>query len=112
MNSINQSKENDLYRLITALGIRHVGTKASKILARKYKNMDDLMEARLEDLSEIKDIGPIVANSIQEFFNQEQTKDLIVKLKNAGVNMVAKEEENIEPVFNDKEKEVMILNGL
>ena len=102
MNSINESKENDLYRLITALGIRHVGTKASKILARKYKNMDDLRKAQLEELSEIKDIGPIVANSIQEFFNQEQTKDLITKLKNAGVNMVAKEEEKIDNRFEGK----------
>ena len=52
IESINKSKENDLYRLITALGIRHVGAKASKILARKYKNIDNLMEATVEELSE------------------------------------------------------------
>lgn len=102
IDSINQSKENDLYRFITALGIRHVGTKASKLLARKYKNIDNLMTAELEDLSTINDIGPIVATSIQEFFKQEQTKDLIEKLKEAGVNTQAKEEENVDNRFEGK----------
>lgn len=102
VDSINESKENDLYRLITALGIRHVGTKASKLLARKYKNIDNLMNAGFEDLSEINDIGPIVANSIREFFSQEQTRDLIEKLKMAGVNTVAKEEESNDNRFEGK----------
>ncbi len=102
VDSINQSKENDLNRLITALGIRHVGSKASKLLARKYKNIDNLMKAEFEDLSQINDIGPIVANSIIEFFSQEQTQDLIQKLKVAGVNTVAKEEENIDNRFEGK----------
>lgn len=102
VNSINQSKENDLYRLITALGIRHVGSKASKLLARKYKNIDNLIKAEFEDLSQINDIGPIVANSIIEFFSQEQTQDLIQKLKVAGVNTEAKEEENIDNRFEGK----------
>ncbi len=102
IDSIHKSKENDLYRLITALGIRHVGTKASKLLARKYKNMENLMKAELEDLSMINDIGPIVANSIKEFFQQEQTQDLIQKLKKAGVNLTAKEEENIDNRFEGK----------
>lgn len=102
VDSINKSKENDLYRLITALGIRHVGTKASKLLARKYKSIDSLMEAEFEDLSMINDIGPIVANSIREFFSQEQTRDLIRKLKAAGANTVAKEEENIDNRFEGK----------
>ena len=102
VDSINQSKENDLYRLITALGIRHVGSKASKLLARKYKNIDNLMKAEFEDLSQINDIGPIVANSIIEFFSQEQTQDLIQKLKVAGVNTLAKEEENIDNRFEGK----------
>lgn len=102
IDSINKSKENDLYRFITALGIRHVGAKASKLLARKYKNIDNLIQAPLEDLSNINDIGPIVANSIQEFFAQEQTIDLIEKLKKAGVNTIAKEQENIDNRFEGK----------
>ena len=102
INSINKSKENDLYRFITALGIRHVGTKASKILARKYKNIDNLMKATSEELSQINDIGPIVAKSIREFFLQEQTKDLIEKLKQSGVNMKFLEEENGDDRFEGK----------
>ena len=103
INSINTSKENDLYRLITALGIRHVGAKASKILARKYKTMEALSMATAEELSTINDIGPIVANSIREFFDQEQTKDLLEKLRQAGVNMESLEqEENIDNRFEGK----------
>ncbi len=102
VDSINKSKENDLYRLITALGIRHVGAKASKLLARKYKTIDNLINAKFEDLSMITDIGPIVATSIVEFFNQEQTKDLIEKLKLAGVNLKAYEDETIDNRFEGK----------
>ena len=86
IDSINASKENDLYRLITALGIRHVGVKAAKILAKRYDNIDNLADATVESLSMVEEIGPIVANSINEFFNQEQTKHLIERLKQTGVN--------------------------
>ena len=102
IDSINKSKENDLYHLLTALGIRHVGVKASKLLAKKYKTMDNLMQASLEELSEIKDIGQIMATSIQEFFRQEQTQDLIQKLKDAGVNMNYLEEAGEDNRFEGK----------
>ena len=107
IDSINTSKENDLYRLITALGIRHVGVKASKILARKYKNIDNLMEANSEELAMINDIGPIVANSIREFFIQEQTIDLITKLKQEGVNT-----RNLEEISDNRfEGKTFVLTG-
>lgn len=102
IDSINKSKENDLYRLITALGIRHVGGKASKVLARKYKTMENLQNANFEQLSQINDIGEVMANSIIESFMQEQTKDLIEKLKNAGVNMNCLEEESDDKRFEGK----------
>ena len=102
IDSINASKENDLYRLITALGIRHVGGKASKMLARKYRTMDNLANATFEELSEIKDIGEVMANSIREFFLQEQTSDLLNKLKSAGVNMNCLEEESTDKRFEGK----------
>ena len=86
IDSINKSKENELYRLITALGIRHVGVKAAKVLAKKYKSIDNLANASLDSLSETNDVGPIVANSIREFFIEEQTLDLLQRLKDAGVN--------------------------
>ena len=102
IDSINKSKENDLYHLLTALGIRHVGVKASKLLAKKYKTMDNLMQASFEELSEIKDIGEIMAKSIEEFFRQEQTQDLIQKLKVAGVNMNYLEEAGEDERFEGK----------
>ena len=102
IDSINISKQNDLYRLITALGIRHVGVKAAKVLAKTYENMDNLSNASIEDLSQVDEVGPIVANSISEFFSQEQTKDLLKRLKDAGVNMERQKEENEDDRFARK----------
>ena len=102
INSINNSKENDLYRLITGLGIRNVGVKASKILARKYKNIDNLFNATLEELSIINDIGPIMANNIVEFFKQEQTIDLINRFKQYGVNTQSLENDVEDNRFEGK----------
>ena len=103
VNAIENSKQNDLYRLITALGIMHIGGKASKVLAKKFKNIDNLSKASIEELSNIDDIGPIMAKSIVEFFSQSQTKDLIQRLKDAGVNTKAQdEEENIDSRFDGK----------
>ena len=102
INAIENSKQNDLYRLITALGITHIGGKASKVLAKKFKNIDNLMNASLEELSEINDIGPIMASSIVEFFQASQTKDLIERLKLAGVNTKAEESESEDNRFEGK----------
>lgn len=108
INSINESKKNDLYRLITSLGIRHVGVKAAKVLAKQYNSIDNLSNATIEELNQIEDIGPIVANSIKEFFEQQQTKDLISRLKQAGVNTVRLKEENTDNRF---EGQVFVLTG-
>ncbi len=102
IDAINNSKNNDLYRLIAALGIRHIGTKAAKTLAKKYKTMDNLMNASLESLAMTDDIGEISANSIYEFFKQDQTIDLINRLKEANVNMEELENENIDNRFEGK----------
>ena len=109
INSINNSKNNDLYRLITALGITHIGTKASKILAKKFKSIDNLANASFEELSNIEDIGPIMAKSITEFFESNQTKDLIEKLKLSGVNTNALNlDETEDERFNGK---IFVLTG-
>lgn len=102
IDSINASKDNDLYRLITALGIRHVGVKAAKILAKRFNNIDNLAAATIEELSEVEEVGPIVANSIKEFFSQEQTKDLINRLKEAGVNVERIKTEDEDDRFTGK----------
>ncbi len=100
INAIENSKKNDLYKLLTAFGINHIGAKASKILAKKYKNIDNLANASFEELSEIEDIGPIMAKSIVEFFKEEQTKDFIEKLKQAGVNTESLEKEEVDQKFD------------
>ena len=102
IDSINTSKQNDLYKLITALGIRHVGVKAAKILSKQFNNLDNLANASVENLSEVEEIGPIVANSIKEFFEQQQTKDLIFRLKQAGVNIERQKDENEDNRFTGK----------
>ena len=92
IDAINESKNNDLERLICALGIRHIGTKAAKIIARRYGSMKELMNASIESLNLVDTIGGISAESIYEFFHQEQTIDLINKLEQAGVNMESHED--------------------
>ena len=102
INAIENSKQNDLYRLITALGIEHIGAKAAKTLAKKFNTMDNLENASLEELSNIEDIGPIMAESLVQFFEQEQTKDLLKKLKQAGVNMENLSQKKIDTRFEGK----------
>lgn len=102
INAIDESKRRNLFKLITALGIRHVGAKSAKSLAKIYKSLDNLMNATLEDLSNQNDVGEITAKSIYEFFRQEQTIDLINKLKVAGVNTILLEEETSDNRFEGK----------
>ena len=102
INAIEKSKQNSLDKLICALGIQHIGTKSAKILAKKFKNIDNLMKASFETLSYTDDIGEITANSVYEFFNQEQTHDLIKRLKDAKVNMELNEDENTDERFFGK----------
>ncbi len=87
ISAIEKSKKNDLYKLITGLGIRHVGVKLAKTLSKEYKNIENLINTSYEELSQCRDVGQITAKSIYEFFRQAQTIDLINKLKNAGVNL-------------------------
>lgn len=100
INAINESKSNDLYRLINALGIRHVGTKGAKVLAKRFKTMDNIINADYESLVEVDDTGEITAKAIKEFFNQAQTIDLIDRLKFAGVNMNYLEEDSEDDRFS------------
>ncbi|MBQ1900163.1 MAG: NAD-dependent DNA ligase LigA [Erysipelotrichaceae bacterium] len=85
--AIENSKQNSLERLINGLGIRQVGEKAAKVLAAYFKNMDSFMNASLEELSNIHDIGPITAEYIREFFNEASNVEMIHQLKMLGVNM-------------------------
>ena len=86
IRAIENSKANDLSRLLYGLGIRQVGAKAGKTLAAAFGSMDALMEAGLEELTEVPDVGEITALSLLDWFAQPQSQHLIRRLKEAGVN--------------------------
>jgi len=92
LGAIEKSKGASLSRLIFALGIRHVGERAAKILAGRYGSLDRLMSATLEELVNIPEIGPKIAGSIVDFFANGQNKMVIEKLVEAGVNTRAERE--------------------
>ena len=87
LKSIEKSKSQGLARLLCAFGIRQVGTKAAKVLAMYFGTMDKLMEATVEELTEVSDIGPITAGFIRSWLDQEQSRHQIQRLKEAGVSM-------------------------
>ena len=84
--AIENSKKQDLSRLIFALGIRQVGAKTGKVLAATFGSMDSLMTASLEELTEVPDVGAITAQSIRDWFAMPQSRSMLEKLRQAGVN--------------------------
>lgn len=109
LSNIEKSKENSLERLLFALGIRYVGSKTAKILAKYYANIDNLMQASYEELIEIRDIGKIIAKSVVEYFQDEKNIKLIEQLKSFNVNMnfLGQREETKEE-FKDK---IFVITG-
>lgn len=89
--AIERSKNNDLSRLLCALGIRQIGVKAARVLAQRFGSMDALMSASVEELTAVDDIGEITAQFLQRWFSDAQSRDLIGSLKAAGVNMMSTE---------------------
>lgn len=102
LNAIENSKQNDLDKLICSLGIRNVGAKLAKVLAKEFKSIDELAEASIIRLNSINDVGEITANQIYDFFRQDQTIDLINRLKNAGVNTKYLKQESTDERFYGK----------
>ena len=90
VDQIERSKQNDLSRLIYALGIRHVGEKAAATLARYFRTMERVMEAPAEALQSVPEIGPVVAASVRAFADEPRNRQLIVRLAKAGVNMISR----------------------
>lgn len=87
--AIEKSKENDLSRLIFALGIHQVGEKAAKILAKTFGTMDALMLATEDELTQVRDIGAITAKNITDWFASQQGQHMISRLREAGVNFTS-----------------------
>ena len=92
LGAIEASKQQDLSRLIFALGIRQVGAKAGKVLASHFGTLDALMNATEEELTEVPDVGAVTARNIAEWFTQPQSQHLVEKLRGAGVNFESKRE--------------------
>jgi DNA ligase (NAD+) len=87
VEQIARSKSNDVARLIYALGIRHIGEKAATTLARHLRSMDAIINASVETLQQVPEIGPVVAESVKMFADEPRNRALIEKLAEAGVNM-------------------------
>ncbi|HXG95090.1 MAG TPA: NAD-dependent DNA ligase LigA [Blastocatellia bacterium] len=109
LKQIDDSRDNDLSRLIYALGIRHVGERTAQILADQFDSIDDLMNASEERLAIIFEIGPVVAASIAEWFREPRNRELIERLKQAGVNTRRKGER--KTARRDLEGKQFVLTG-
>ena len=90
VTSVENSKDNDLGKLIFALGIRHIGAKAAKLLSDSLKDIDGIMNATVEEILEIEGFGQIMAESVVDFFSKQGSRELVDELKSLGVNTQSK----------------------
>ena len=97
--SVERSKSNDLYRLVYALGIPHIGAKAAQVLCGTFSTMEALQEATEEEISQIEGFGGIMAKEVAAFFQKESARQLVACLKELGVNMTAQQREAQGTVF-------------
>lgn len=102
INAVEKSKDNELYRLVFALGIPHIGLKAAQLLCRKFITIDDIMNADVEEISSIDGFGGIMGKSIAQYFSLDSTKALIAELKELGLKMTPSEVKSEGGVFEGK----------
>ena len=100
LSNIEKSKNNSLERLLFGLGIRYVGSKTAKILAKNYLNIDNLIQASYDDLIKVKDIGEVIAKSVVEYF--QSNRQLIEELKKHNINMSYLGKTNVNENFAGK----------
>ncbi|WNF91494.1 NAD-dependent DNA ligase LigA [Vagococcus fluvialis] len=113
LTAISQSKNNSLEKLLFGLGIQHVGAKAAKLIAEEFGTIEQIMVAEKETINAIDTIGPVIADSIEKYFSNEEVKELVAELKRAGVNtdylgQTAADLASVESHFKDK---VIVLTG-
>jgi DNA ligase (NAD+) len=108
LNSIESSKQKPFDKVIYAIGIRHVGDRTAKILAKHFKNIDNLLKANQEDIEKIYEVGPRIAESVYDFFHTKGNIEIIKKLRAAGLNF---EEEESEGLSNKLEGLIFVLTG-
>lgn len=104
IKAIEKSKQNELYRLINGLGIKYIGVKGAKVLAKSFDSLDEIINADAVQLTNLEEFGDIMANSVVEFFKEEKNMTVINKLKEAGVNT--------ESIKNKDESIVNIFEGM
>ncbi len=92
LESIENSKNNSLEKVLFALGIRHVGKKTAKILAKRYKNIDNIININMDELTNVNDIGEIIAKSVRTYFDDPLNLKLIEDLKKLGLNFEYKDD--------------------
>ena len=97
IEEIEKSKANDIARLIFALGIRHVGERLAQTLADHFRDIDKLAKAKIEELTAIEDVGPVVAENIAFFFKQPENQEFLQKLKDADLHFAEKKEKGRGP---------------
>jgi DNA ligase (NAD+) len=102
LNAIEKSKTRPLSRLLFALGIRHIGEKAARILADRFGDMDSLAGASVETLTSIPEIGPVMAEAVTNYFAQDSVKKIIGQLKKAGLNMSEPKKDKAESKITGK----------
>ncbi len=100
--AIERSKENELYRLVFALGIRNIGLKAAKLICENFRTIDDIMNASAADFEAIHGFGSVMAVSLESYFSLEGTKELIADLKSVGLKMKSSEPKKTGGVFEGK----------
>lgn len=111
LNGINESKNIGFERVLFAIGIRYVGETTAKKLARHFKNIDNLANASLEELMQVDDVGDRVANSIVDFFMQIENLEMIVRLRESGLQFALREEEAM-PLSNILEGKSIVVSGV
>ena len=99
INAIQKSKSNSLDKLIFGLGIRHIGKKAGKLIAQQFSDIDEIATAKAENFANINEIGLKMGESIVKYFENEQVKDTIKRLKDVGVNTKGEKKENVDNRF-------------
>lgn len=102
INALEKSKDNELYRLIFALGIPHIGLKAAQLLCAEFSTIEDVMGASLESINSIDGFGEIMAEAVVQYFSLESTKRLIDELKSLGIKMKPSEKKTEGGVFDGK----------
>ena len=102
INAIQDTKANTLDKLLFGLGMRHIGKKAAKILSENFDDIYEIGKASVEEINALDDFGEIMAKSVVDFFSKEQTKKLIQKLENAGVNLKGNKKELSSNKLKDK----------